>query len=168
MWLQRIQHKEAAVWKAAGQPKGSKIIRLPNPSREELADPWKGRHSTNRGGWCRISNIFSFSWPLYTNTNGSNSCLALLERCLTNHHHHLYHLCFTCLQPYWSLRPISNLPFLSKILEKSVAQQLHIWTKITSLSGISQVSVSAKGTETALIKVSNGLLVALTLGPAEF
>ncbi len=61
--------------------------------------------------------------------------------------------------------PVSNLPFISKVLKKVVARRLDLYLSANSLHGDKQsASRENHGTESALMKVQNDLLEALDKG----
>ena len=67
-----------------------------------------------------------------------------------------------CLQNY---RPVSNLPFISKIIEKAVLQQLDSHFTVHGLDDPFQSAYrKAHSTETALLKVHNDIALALDVG----
>ena len=62
-------------------------------------------------------------------------------------------------------RPISNLPFLSKVLEKVVANQLHGYLELNGLFSKMQSAYRRRySTETALLRVQSDILLALDEG----
>ena len=64
-----------------------------------------------------------------------------------------------------NFRPVSNLPFWSKVLERVVAQQLHQYLQDNSLYESMQSAYrSHYSTETALLRVSNDILITLDEG----
>ena len=66
---------------------------------------------------------------------------------------------------YNNLRPISNLPFHSKILEKTVASQIHCHLTLNNLSNQFHSGFRLlHNTESVLIKITNDLLLAADSG----
>ena len=64
-----------------------------------------------------------------------------------------------------SYRPISNLPFLSKIVEKSIAMQLECYLLENNLYPLKQSGYRRyHSTETVLIKIFNDICCALDDG----
>ena len=62
-------------------------------------------------------------------------------------------------------RPVSNLSFISKILEKAVASRLHLHMKSNSMSNNLQSAYKEfHSTESALLEVENDVLLNLEKG----
>ena len=66
---------------------------------------------------------------------------------------------------YMNFRPISNLPFLSKVIEKVIAAQLTSYVEDNNLCELFQSAYRRNhSTETALIRVHNDIAMAIDKG----
>ena len=78
-------------------------------------------------------------------------------------------MCNTECESFTNFRPVSNLKFLSKLNEKSIYGQ---WNKYLSDNDVNEKYQSANralhGTETALIKITNDILLSLDRGEHAF
>ena len=64
-------------------------------------------------------------------------------------------------------RPVSNLSFISKLIEKVVAKQLNEFILLEGLLNVNQSAYkSSHSTETALLKIQNDIALSVDSGKA--
>ena len=66
------------------------------------------------------------------------------------------------VEEYKNFRPVSNLPYLSKLMEKVVVKQLNNYMEVNGLTELNQSTYGKhQSTETALVSINNDTLCAI-------